>query len=369
MNSSNMTATTRTNRWGFVASETSLCEELSLSTNYCADGATTLVVSSGKALEESRRIHRQRPGVDLIADHRPWSKETATPDHPLAFDDTIFGTAGWCEYVYPETDGVEVFSPTRFVSNTDFETLNAVFQASNTLPSNVITTIATDAHMLNPGNLPKFLDVVAKHQHRRTAFVFADKATPLATYARLAAIRELLRVHPRVWLPYLDPIVAADALAHGAEWVGIGASSARRLPKRPGDPGGRLAKGYLPGLFLRDLLELRSPAIYAEWFANAASPVCRPCGRVLDIFGNNPTDKAAIVRHNIHAMDEFLRDLMAQHPGDRATWLNQHRIDALQRHLDLALTGGDIKTERTLRSLLELDDTEMRSLSPAGIWS
>ncbi|WP_148615479.1 hypothetical protein [Nocardioides rubriscoriae] len=358
------------NRWGFAASETSHCDELPTSTTHCAAGTATLLVSSSKASEETARIQRQRHGLDLMADHRAWGREKATPERPLSFDEDIFGTTGWCEFNYPVTRGVRVLGPSRFVKFNDFASLRAVLETSADLPSNVIPTVATEARMLNVAPRARFLDTIAHYQHRPTAFVFADKDHPLETYVRLAGIRQLLDTHPRVLLPYVEPLVASDALAHGAEWVGIGASSARRFPKRPGDKGGGpVSKGYLPGLFLRDYLEFRSPEVYAEWFANSASPVCGRCSRALDLFSTSPTDKAAIVRHNIHAMHEFLTALMEQPAADRAAWLNGVRVEALDRHLVLAQRGGAIRTGETLRLLLELDDPQMRRLSPAGIWS
>jgi hypothetical protein len=125
--------------------------------------------------------------------------------------------------------------------------------------------------------------------------------------------------------------------------------------------------GYLPGLFLEELLELRSPMIYADWYANSRSPYCATCARPLDVFGPTSTDKAVIIGHNLHQTTTHIASLVAQAPEARAAWLREVRLEAHARHMRLNLLG-DMVLNRGLHKFLELDDPQMRSMSRAGAW-
>jgi hypothetical protein len=66
----------------------------------------------------------------------------------------------------------------------------------------------------------------------------------------------------------------------------------------------------VPGLFLRELWETRSPSVYADWFANRRAPTCAACGgRSLDRFSSHPLDKQQVLRHNVHAWLDVLDEI------------------------------------------------------------
>ncbi len=261
-------------------------------------------------------------------------------------------------------------APTGFVRLGDGASLAAVLNetAYASHPA-LVTFVATDAETLSTRHLPGFLDVLHQTPRRQLAFVFADKAKPLASYQRLKGLRTLLSRFPGSYILGLDVPAGTDAMAHGAGWVGIGASSSRRWPCRPGDSGGGPpAAGYLPGFFLREVLEMRSPAIYTDWYANSRSPICRTCGRPLESYRPTPPDKALIITHNMHAIHDFALELTAEAIADQPAWLNRERVKALMRHTQLTSTGALVEADLTLRRLCELDDPQMRETTRTGAW-
>lgn len=355
---------------GFVASETSLCDELETSVAHCLQTGQMLVVHSSKAVELARDLSDQHPELKIMADTGAWRREPASESGPLADVDTLFGLDGWCSLNFPVDSGLSAYAPARFVPAEDRAARQELLAATRDLPPNIQTLVPTDAAVLDAKRRDAFFDDLEDTAERPFTFVFADRANPMGHYQRLVGMRQLLKRHPGSGIVQVDPLVAADALAHGAGWVAVGASSSRRLPGRPSDPsGGRIAAGFLPGLFLLELLELRSPQIYADWFANARSPYCETCGRALDLFEPHTPDKAAIVAHNLHETTDHVDALLAQPLDQRAVWLNGRRLAAHARHMELNPALGDMKLNVTLRRLLELDDPALRTLSPAGIWT
>jgi len=352
---------------GFVASEKSLCNELEVSAEHCDRTGQILVVSDDRALPLALDLVQRMPRLRLRADPGAWRHGDATPDHPLADVDNLFGIAGWYEQHFPVGGPVDGYTPSKFLRATDRPARQALLEQTADLPPNIITRIAIEATVLEAVRRDDFLDDLAAHQGRKFSFIFADKKDPIAEYQRIEGLRQVLGEHPGSEVDHVDPLIAADALASGASWAGVGASSARRMPRRPGDKGGPNSAGYLPGLFLEELLELRSPMIYADWYANSRSPYCATCVRPLDVFEPTTTDKAVIIGHNLHQTTAHIASLVAQAPEARAAWLREVRLEAHARHMQLNPLG-DMVLNRGLHRFLELDDPQMRSMSRAGAW-
>ena len=340
---------------GFVASETSLCLELETSVAHCLRTGQVLVIHSAKALDLARDLGRQHPRLQIVVDTRTWRRESATKAEPLADVDNLLGLDGWCSLKVPVDSGLLAFAPTKFVGAEDRAARRAVLAATTDLPPNIKTLIATDAAVLDAKLRGRFFEDLENTPERPFTFIFAAKSNPLTRYQRLKGLRLLLQRHPGSGIAFIDPLVAGDAVAAGAGWVGMGASSSRRLPIRPEDiRKGRNSAGFLPGLFHLDLFELRSPQIYADWYANSPSPFCGKCARALDLFEPELSDKAAIVAHNLHQATDHVNELLAQPVENRPSWLNEQRLAALDRHMELNPALGDTVLNDTLRHLLEL---------------
>ncbi|GAA3024184.1 hypothetical protein GCM10010528_02740 [Gordonia defluvii] len=191
----------------------------------------------------------------------------------------------------------------------------------------------------------------------------------LAAHGRVAGLRSVLADHPGAWLVYVDPLVATDALSLGAAAAFVGAKSSWRRPPRPSaSGGGPHAAGFIPGLFHRELLEMRSPAIYEDWYADLPTPVCPDCNTAVDSYTSDDEDKLAVVEHNLHAIDEFVRELNDREYPERAAWLRRSRADALAAHLSLTSGGEPIDADVILRRLCELDDPQQRRTTTSGAW-
>jgi hypothetical protein len=310
------------------------------------------------------------PWCSSAPDTRHWASRFASAQQPSEISDQLIDLDVWVECVLEASGASSVLMPTGFVRLGDTTALAAVLaELEQATHPGLIGFLATDAETLTPRYLPGFVEALDRSRNRPLAFLFADKRKPLAKYARLNGLRTLLSHFPGSHIHGVDALAGTDAIAHGAGWVGIGASSSRRWPQRPDDSGGGpLALGYLPGTFLRELLEMRSPAIYTEWYANSRSPICGKCARPLDSYGPTPSDKALIIAHNTHAIHDFARELTAQPAAGQAAWLNDERVRALMRHTQLTSTGALVDADPSLRRLCELDDPNMRETTPAGGW-
>ncbi|MGH3939855.1 MAG: hypothetical protein ACRDTG_14745 [Pseudonocardiaceae bacterium] len=221
-----------------------------------------------------------------------------------------------------------------------------------------------DAAMLDSTYRRTFVERVVTN--RPVAFVFAGRNPPFESPGRVAGLRYLMSKRPGCLLVYTEPTVATDAYAHGASGAAVGISGGVRKPRRPGDPGGGNAKGFLPGLFLRELWEHRSPDIYADWFANSPSPTCTTCnGRVLDVFDNTDADKRIVLRHNVHSWLTVFDELRTRTRTEQRQWSADEWAAALDAHLTLR-PAGTVKADRVLRQLVELDDPFGRRTTPQG---
>lgn len=358
---------------GFVAAETSTCDELARAAEFCAESGSTLVVSSRDAPAQVSALRKSSPKLSLIADGRAWHTRYATEDEPTLLDVglPLFTLKEWTKSELRRSGATAVLTPTYLVKAGDRAALQSVLRATTGAAdiAGLVTLVAIDAQALTTKNVDAFIEDLSGTPDRQLAFLFADKSTPMAKYDRVKGMRKVLKAFPGSWILGVDALVATDALAHGAGWAAVGASSSRRWPRRPGDVGGApLAEGFLPGTFLRPLLAFRSPAIYADWYANSISPRCDTCDRNLDLFDSTPADKSLIIAHNLHSIADFVGELLDQPADQRARWLDQERVGAFLRHAQINSVAKKVEADMTLRALCELDDPHLRETVPAGRW-
>lgn len=355
---------------GFMASETSTCDELPAAAAHCARSGQTLVVSSKKATAETRALTAAHPGLHVTLDSRAWATANATPDNPTAISDTLLDLDFWTDAALKASGAQRMLAPGLFLALGDHVSLREqlrLFAAAD--HPGLVPFIATDADILRAKHLPDFVKVLQAGSLEQFAFLFAHKDQPLAQYDRLKGLRQLLATFPGSTLLGVDVPAGTDAIVHGAGWVGIGASSSRRMERRPDDPGGGwFSADYLPGTWVRELMEMRSPSIYADWYANSATPTCPRCQRPLESYRPSPSDKSLLITHNLHGITDFATEILGVAEPSRAGWLDHERVEAFLRHGRLSSTGAKINVDRTLRQLCELDDPQYRATSPAGVW-
>ena len=359
---------TVTGALGFMASETSLCSELPVAAQHCALTGDTLVISSRNAHSQLNALPIP-DATPVLIDTCQWSSKVATAERPSELSDGLFGM-DTLPAMLPPRRNIETLSPSRFVTLHDRAARQALLAETACLArTRVITFLPTDAAVLARPHLDHLLADLAATTPRQFAFLFAAARQPLANWERLTGLRSLLAAYPGSYILGADVLAGTDALAHGAALVGVGAASSRRQPTRPKDPGGPPSVGFLPGLWLRELFDTRSPLVFADWFANEPSPYCHHCRRPLDLFDTTAGDKAAIIRHNVHAIADFVADMNRQPHHHRSAWLAQARVEAFERHLWLTAAARPIDADRALRALCEMDDPAHRSTTPAGQWT
>lgn len=306
----------------------------------------------------------------LGVDAGSWTRLRASPDRPMDLpDDGLFPVTldDWSQNIASEKADL-VLSPSGFVDSDDWDALGAVLLAGRaTDRPDVRTLVATDATMLDPPRAERFVDHITG-EPRPLALIFAAKSAPLAPRARLSALRRLMSKSPGTWLLATDVLVATDAVVRGAT-AACGLTSGTRRPTRPGDRGGQPAADWVPGTFLRELWEMRSPPIYAHWYTGHRSPTCAECGgRAVDGFTAAPADKEQIVRHNLHAWQAVNAELSSRSHEAASRWLIHERRRALDAHLAVRPVGSAVEADATLRHLCELDDPYGRRTSPSGAW-
>lgn len=317
-----------------------------------------------------RRVRSTAYSSVVVPEMGAWTREVATPASPTALQDPDaliqISLNTWASDLL-RVGADAVFTPSKFVLLGDWAALYAVLRAGEEtdLPD-VVTLVATDAAMLDAPYLPTFIDIVVTN--RPVAFSFAAKNTPLRRHGRARDLRDLMSKRPNCFLVATEPLAATDAYAHGASGAAIGISGGTRKPRRPVDPsGGGNAKGFVPGLFLRDLWEHRSPDIYADWFANSVSPTCSACnGRALDVFDSTDADKNVVLRHNVHTWLAVLDELRVRTSAEQRRWLADEWATALAAHLTLRPAAGSIEADHVLRQLVELDDPFGRRTTRQG---
>lgn len=336
--------------------------------------ASGFVVRGAKGCDTVARLRLAGLAQPLVFDLGAWSKQVATAAAPMGLPiDGLFPIEldRWACDVAGRGASV-VLTPSRFVSLGSWAALRAVLRvgAAVAVPQ-VRTLVATDAAMLEPARRGKFLDTIGVHAGgRRLAFVFADKKEPLAHRERMTGLRSVLARFPGSLVLGAEVLAATDVVAHGGS-AAVGLTGGLRRPLRPGDGGGgpQMSKGWMPGLFLRQIWETRSPGVYADWFANSASPTCGECGdRALDGFSPDPADKRAVLRHNVHAWMQVHAEIMRRRPDAARDWLHRDRCRGLDAHAEMRPIPATLKADALLRALCELDDPQQRRTTATGQW-
>ncbi|HEU0089829.1 MAG TPA: hypothetical protein VFQ77_19640 [Pseudonocardiaceae bacterium] len=305
----------------------------------------------------------------VIPEVGAWTRAVATADSPTVLQDpdalSQISLDSWASNLL-RAGADAVFTPSKFVGMGDWDALRAVLRAGEeTKLPEVVTLVATDAAMLDSRYLQTFVDVVVTD--RPVAFVFAAGRAPFRPRGRVAGLRCLMSRLPGCFLLATEPLVATDGYAHGASGAAIGIGGGARQPKRPQDTSRPNAKGFLPGLFLRDLWEHRTPDVYADWFANSPSPTCRACnGRALDVFDHTDADKRIILSHNVHTWLAVFDELRARARTEQRRWSAGEWASALAAHLTLRPAAGTLEADIVLRQLVELDDPLGRRTTSQG---
>ena len=276
---------------------------------------------------------------------------------------------GWAVQALAGSRAQRVLTPSAFVAANDWPALQTlVAELAATTHRSLIRFIPTDASMLEAHSIVRFAQVMQPLQGSEVGFLFGGGSEPMARKARLAGLRRILQAHPGALVIGIDPVVASDAAVHGSGQVFVGVSRTFRMPSPPGRTrGGKNSKGFMPGIFNRDLLSIRSPDIFADWYVNHPSPTCSVCRRAIDDYTSSAVDKAAIIEHNLHSIYLFNLDLLAVPASSRASWLHSRRVEALVAHHPLSQAGADLEAEMTLRRLVELDDPLLRHSTSTGL--
>lgn len=356
----------------FLAYATDEYLDLAMASTASSEGSG-LVVRHRSPLVALKQVKASRYSKPVVFDAGEWTTLVATPESPtlLHVPDTLLQLTldSWAAEIL-SAGADAVLTPSKFVPEGSWGQLQAVLDAGEeTHRSGVLTLVATDAAMLDSDNLNEFIRRISRTS-RPLALLFAAKDKPLAGRGRAAAVRKVLQAVPGCLLLGVEPIIAADSFSYGASGAAIGITGGLRRPRRPGDQGGGPnARDFIPGLFLRDLWELRSPDTYADWYANSPSPICGACGgRALDEFGRDGADKKAVLSHNVHTWLDIHSELCTLDLADRRDTLATEWTEALTAHLSLRRANFRFEADPVLRQLVELNDPWGRRTTPEGAW-
>ncbi len=306
------------------------------------------------------RSRRRSVQQSVVVDAGAWTTTIATPDAPLDLpaDEEVLVPLSLGEWAASWLNaGAEgVLTPSRFVPSGDWSALKAVLVAgAQASDPRVATLVATDAVMLGSVRLEEFLLTVDEQRGGRPlAFVFAASSSPLASRTKVVGLRALLGAFPGSLVVGCDVLVGTDVVVHRGV-AAVGLRSSQRRPRRPQDGGGGPpSKGWMPGMFLRELWETHSPSIYADWYSNRPAPVCTRCGRGPESFTADAVDKDAVLVHNVHAWLDVLTELRLQGENARA-WLIGERWRAQKAHRDLGPRSAGVPMDPLLAALCALD--------------
>ncbi|TDO14925.1 hypothetical protein EV580_3063 [Mycobacterium sp. BK086] len=312
-------------------------------------------------------------GYVLIVDAGCWRTQSATTQEPtdLAGGLPILDVEQWADAVGDSCGAQAVLTPSLHVDAGRWDVLTAVIRANPAvLPAHVVALLPIHASFLDPPNVESLITAIREIGFTRVAFTFTGSRLPLAHKDRLRGLRVLVGALPDCWILGVDPLTAADALAHGAAVVGVGCSASRRHPAAPGDSrAGGFSVGWLPGMFEPTLLEHRSPRIYADWYANSHSGACARCGLDPDGLVGVDAHRQAVIAHNLHATHDFIGDLLLRPPATQRHYLSQRLLSGVEAHLSLAPLSATLAVDPTLRALCELDDRRGRRMTPRGAWT
>lgn len=355
-------------RLGFYSDE----QSLALVAPFADRHDAPVLVRSKSAHQSIAGLRSRGHASPLVADGAAWRGGFATAGQPtaLANTGTLFGTDldTWGDGVLASSGASAVLTPSLFVRGGDWAAMRALVSDLVTLSRpGVVPFIPTSGSMLEGAMAAALRRHLAPLAGSPVALLFAGGRDLFEGATAIASLRELMDDLPGAWVVGVDALVGTDVLARGAAPF-VGVRSGLRWPAEPGAKNMGFAVGFMPGLFNRDLLAMRTPSVYADWYVNSASPTCPTCRRSVDGYSASEVDKAAILDHNLHAFHSFAEDLLAHSPARRAAWLHTERVAAFEAHFRLSRTGRTLAADGTLRRFCEIDDPAQRATTPAGSW-
>jgi hypothetical protein len=339
---------------------------------YTVHGHAHTVASAHESSTRPVLIHDAKPGVvqracwpraaadQVTLDCGSWRRHVATAQRPseLGGDDGLLGVT-LTQWASGFPTGATLLAPSGFVPADDWGTLQAQVRYWTQDPvDRVVPFIPTDQGMLRRGSRARFVDQLSALPEGPVALLFAAKGEGLQSSEVLDGLRWMVTQIERVWLVGVQPLVALDAIAHGAQRTYVGTNSTLRFPSPPGVNGfNKNAKDFVPGLLHPDLLEMRSPGVYADWYVTSHAPRCPVCGRSVDGYTPTPGSRLRVVDHNIHALSQALAaletDAEFSTPGPASA--HHQRIGAALAHLPLSRVLPVSDYDRVLMNLLRLD--------------
>lgn len=319
-----------------------------------------VLIHDVKAGEVQRACWPGAAAATVTLDCGAWRRHVATPDRPseLGSNDGLLGLSVM-QWASGFPSGATLLTPSRFIVADDWDSLQAqVEHWAQDRVDGVVPFIPTDQDMLRPENRDRFAAHLSALPEGPTAMLFAAKGEGLRSTEVLDGLRWMLTHVGRVWLIGVQPLVALDAISHGAERAYVGTNSTLRFPSPPGVNGfNKNAKDFVPGLLHPDLLEMRSPRVYADWYVSSHTPRCDVCRRPVDGYQPTPRSRLQIVDHNIHALSTALANLEIEAgsaiPGPAPA--HHQRIGAALAHLPLSRSVPVSDYDRVLMNLLRLD--------------
>jgi hypothetical protein len=355
----------------FASAHAPGADAVAATARYTSRNSVALVAAPYPGDRGAMRLRTAARGSFLILDSGAWRRREATVAEPMELSTglTLLDSDTWTSSVASSTGAAAVLSPSFHIAHGHWDALAALLQAvRRTTDPRAVALIPLDASVLETAGIGTLLSHLDRVADMRMAFVFTGQGRPLAVKQRLVGLRRLLSEHRGTWVLGLDPLVSADALAHGAGLVAVGTGSSTRHPDGPGQSTRGFAQRWLPGMFYRPLLEHRSPAKYADWFANKPVGACAGCGLDPDRLEPVDSDRLAVIAHNLHATHAWLTEVHEHAADQRVAYLAGERAEALARHVSLKPLAMAVDADLTLRWLCELDDPQGRLTTPQGAW-
>lgn len=322
-----------------------------------------VLIFDGKPAVVQRACWPRAAAAQVTLDCGAWRRHVATPESlsELGSDDGLMGVTvtQWASGFPP---GASLLAPSGFVAADDWATMQGqvaqVGHWAQDTEGRVLPFIATDQSMLRRESRDRLVDHLSSLPSGPVALLFVAKGEGLRSSEALDGLRWMLNQVGRVWLIGVQPLVALDAVAHGAERAYVGTNSTLRFPSPPGVNGfNKNAVDFVPGLLHPHLLEMRSPRVYADWYVASRTPHCPVCGRPVDGYTPTPRSRLKVVDHNIHALSGALADLELETGPITIGPVAAHnqRIGAVLAHLPLSRALPVSDYDRVLMNLIRLD--------------
>jgi len=324
-----------------------------LMAEYAANLPLGGVVLTGRDIT-ANRLRLDFPHQEIIVDPGDWRYSFSSPSQPfIAPSAPALFDVPMSDYVSELVDaGVNiVLSPSLTIRPNDFDAVTATLAACDVVMSEHFLPTIVVPHSMLGGFSGERLCKILRAFGRAVALIAVGESRVLQTADRLSHIRQLVREGLVSHLLSIDAVLASDALASGAAGASIGLTSSLRIPRAPRVSGPH-SQGFYPGVFIRSLLEIRSPSVVADWFAGSSSaPSCQSCGSLAMIDLSLPEARAKIIAHNVHALADFAAECAGVPDAFLKEWVSQERLRALTAHP----TGTSSQANLALRLLVAID--------------